>query len=575
MGCVLLAASAAPHAWMRAFLDSLAPDGSLQAFGPALWNFLRGVLGLAAGLSLAAGAVGWLRPDWAARLAAFPGGLAGDARFFFRDLAGLRCSRVEILSVGLALAAGGWARLALLCSPLQYDEAYTWVAFAVRSFGAILTDYHLPNNHVLHTLLVRLSALIFGPEPWALRLPAFLAGVMMIPAAFLAARALFSPPAGVLAAGLTAAWPYLIDYSANARGYSLVGLLTLLLFALGPRLLNLRDRFAWGLSALWIALGAFTVPVMLYPAGILFTWLALSALRRDGRRGFVRVVLACAACGLASAAFAFVLYLPILVVSGPQSLFGNPFVRSYDWMEWTAGLRVWLIGIWDSWFLRVPFWLALQVFLFALISLGHELRRGRAMHLLPAAVMFYILALPAQRPELQAKAFYPTLPLLLLCTAAGLDAVLVWLLPRPQENQPPRDRLRGRRWADLFGTLLIVVLALWCLFQARPNLPYLFNGDKGSWQSAAETVAGLYRPGDAVLVTFPFDPQVWYYGMRSGIPFEAFQREDFTRAWVLASKPLAEVLEERGPRENPLRVQDCRLETNIMEIPIYLCERRP
>ena len=56
----------------------------------------------------------------------------------------------------------------------------------------------------------------------------------MIPAAWLAGRALFSRSTGILAAALIAAWPYLVEYGANARGYTLTGLFTLLLFALGP-----------------------------------------------------------------------------------------------------------------------------------------------------------------------------------------------------------------------------------------------------------------------------------------------------------------------------------------------------
>ena len=111
--------------------------------------------------------------------------------------------------------------------------------------------------------------------------------------------------------------------------------------------------------------------------------------------------------------------------------------------------------------------------------------------------------------------------------------------------------VEGRGGTAVLGLLIpVAVLSVWCSPAGPPHLPYLLHGDKGSWQTATEYVAGRYQPGQAVLATFPFDPQVWYYGTRSGIPLEAFQRDAYKQAWVLASKPLAEVLRERGPKAN-------------------------
>jgi hypothetical protein len=252
-----------------------------------------------------------------------------------------------------------------------------------------------------------------------------------------------------------------------------------------------------------------------------------------------------------------------------------------------AHLPVWGRGVIGSWISHVPFWIWLPVLLCIFIPPRHPRRAGSGpVHPLWAALLFFTLTLPLQRPELQAKAFFDIVPLLLLASAAGLANLITIPLPWgpgidttpavPQPHPVPSSNSSLiTHHSLLILSLPLLALSCWCLLQARPNLPYLYNEIKPAVQSAAEYVAGRVQPGDAVLAAFPFDPQVWYYGNRSGIPLEVFKGETFSRAWVLAINPLAEVLQERGPLDRPLRVQDCRLEATVKDIPIYLCLRQP
>ena len=66
-----------------------------------------------------------------------------------------------------------------------------------------------------------------------------------------------------------------MHYSNNARGYTLVALFTLLTLILGDIVRKEKNLFAWGLISLFSALGLYTVPVMLFPFGVLFVWLFL------------------------------------------------------------------------------------------------------------------------------------------------------------------------------------------------------------------------------------------------------------------------------------------------------------
>jgi hypothetical protein len=102
-----------------------------------------------------------------------------------------------IVVIGVAL------RLYLIHQPLHYDEAYTYLHFASRGIRAVITDYHAPNNHVLHSVLVRISYGVFGHDPWALRVPAAAAGVLLIPAVYVVGRLFHGSAAGLIAAAIT------------------------------------------------------------------------------------------------------------------------------------------------------------------------------------------------------------------------------------------------------------------------------------------------------------------------------------------------------------------------------------
>ena len=131
-----------------------------------------------------------------------------------------RVSVAEWIGVTLITAVGIAVRWASLFQPIRYDEAATWIDYASRPLAQSLSDYRFPNNHLLHTLLVHMSAALFGSAPWALRLPAFVAGILVVPLTWAAGRALYSPSAGLLSAALAATSASLTLYSTNARGCS-------------------------------------------------------------------------------------------------------------------------------------------------------------------------------------------------------------------------------------------------------------------------------------------------------------------------------------------------------------------
>src|SRR5262245_24504580 len=108
-------------------------------------------------------------------------------------------------------------RLLEFFRPVRQDEAFTYLAFASQPLYQALSDYSQPNNHLFHTFLVFLSTHLFGNTLTALRLPAFIGGLAMIPAVYAVTAALYNRQAAIAATALVACAPPFIEYSVNAR----------------------------------------------------------------------------------------------------------------------------------------------------------------------------------------------------------------------------------------------------------------------------------------------------------------------------------------------------------------------
>ena len=234
-----------------------------------------------------------------------------------------------LIALAVITAIGTLLRLEYLRQPIRYDEAVTYLIFARLPWLSAIADYRYPNNHVLHTVLVKIAVAMFGNEPWAIRLPAFAAGILSIPAAYAAARALYGQRVALVTAALVAGCGALTLYATNARGYTMVVLATLVLIILSARAQRTTAVWPWVAFAVVGAAGLWTVPVMLYPLGGVTLWSLFAVRAARGtdspvtrRWRAARALLAFAgACVLGAT-----LYLPVILRSGIGALAGNNFV---------------------------------------------------------------------------------------------------------------------------------------------------------------------------------------------------------------------------------------------------------
>ena len=179
------------------------------------------------------------------------------SREYWQALLSKKSPTILVLAVlvGLAIRVPGMDR------SLGHDEAFTLEAFSSQPYARIATSYSAPNNHIFHSLLVRLSTRSLGKENWTARLPALAAGVAAIPVIWAVGRAL----CGTSAVGLVSAWilaliPVHQHYSQASRGYSLLMLLGLLSLWAAQSGVRQGRRRSWAAFGICSFLMAWAIP---------------------------------------------------------------------------------------------------------------------------------------------------------------------------------------------------------------------------------------------------------------------------------------------------------------------------
>jgi len=152
------------------------------------------------------------------------------------------------------------------------------VRFREFGWGRTLFNYREPNNHILHSIFARLSVdtwKIFRTKDGApfsetaLRLPAFLFGIMSVATLALLLKELGLARAGVVAAFLLAIHPWHIRYACEARAYALVLCLVPLLLVAWLRAMR-GGAWPWWCATAACQFGLlYAYPVTIYPVGTL------------------------------------------------------------------------------------------------------------------------------------------------------------------------------------------------------------------------------------------------------------------------------------------------------------------
>lgn len=578
-GLLLIWVSFQPFETVSPLVHSLAADGNLESFTPQRFALLVLPIGLLGGglcllsilalvfwqktVSLARGFAVNLQQGWRA--------LWQDRKAFCADL---RWQALPILDrlamLGLTLLSI-LHRLANLNASVSHDEAYTYNAFASGSLWTTLSDYHLPNNHILLSILINITTKLLGNHPWTLRIPSLLAGVVMIPVVYLVARRLYSRETAILAAGMVAVFPKLVEYSSAARGYILLELIALILLGLADYARTKKNRFAWLLLAVFSALGFFTIPIMLFPFGAIFLWLFLSALVTDvgdayaSRFDFLKDWFW---SGMGAAALTLVLYAPILLKDA-NLLLNNRFVRPLVWEGYPFIVLERLLDTWGQWTANVPQWLV-SVGVAGLVSslVFHGWIARHRVPLQAAFVLWIVVVLAVKRPNAEPKVWSFLMAFMLMWAAAGVVEMLKKLPFLARGTVLSKALL-----ASVLGLLLVNNILI------APTIPQKWN-DKGGLEIAVEYLNAQLQEGDLVIVGVTYAPQFYYLFDLYGIPIEYIRHEGpYQRAFIIISPraggDLEQVLSKFAPESPPLDMDSLTLIKKFGAFEIYRAYASP
>jgi len=237
---------------------------------------------------------------------------------------------------------------------------------------------------------------------------------------------------------------------------------------------------------------------MLYAAAIAAVWLAVSS---HGR------LLAGAAVALAfTASVTTLLYLPVLIASGPKALFSNNWVANKSFTYFFTHASETAVQAWRLWTMDVP----LPVVAILSVGLGFALvfhRRipGHGIPVLFAAALCIPPLLLAQRVVPYGRVW-----LFLLPVCAMISAVGIWL------------PTRGLGWKEGRLSWISAAIALWCFVgMSVPDLRGTRLVSRASVinvEDAAVWIKGRLKPGEIVVVKGAGWSPLTYYFRRHGIP---------------------------------------------------------
>jgi hypothetical protein len=515
-GCALLGISFFPFEAVKSSIDALAPDGKSEQFNVELFGQIAtrarfiGII-----LIVCSGSLCYFRNYFWKYLLDLLQTSAHCLKGLTRQLNGaVRTEeKMHLYALFIILITASVVRLCFLFQPIRYDEAFTFINFASKPLYRGLSDYSYPNNHLFHTLLVHMSYIMFGSKPWILRLPVFCAGILTVAASYIVVRIIFDKYAALLTAGFVASSPVLILYSTNARGYMILCLIFLILCALATYLIRAGDKTAWFMFALLSALGFYTIPIMLYPFGIVVMWLFLSIIYQQNqvnRTLFIRGLISTLIC---TSIFTFFLYVPVLIVSGFESIGVNRFVVSKPWSYYVAQFYPYLTSVWKHWNKDLP--LGISFLCAGGVIIGLIFRKRMTFFPVPldlAAVLWCLPVLTLQRVMPPDRVWLFLLPLYLGCASVGMSFIIHHIASKITSTA---------RYKSALCLLVPVVLSLWLSYNCVQKRSVYYSRETGTLRDAEQItlfMKGYLRAGDKIVAVCPSDSPLNYYFTEHDVP---------------------------------------------------------
>lgn len=424
-----------------------------------------------------------------------------------------------VLAAILVIALG--LRLYRIDTELWLDEIILRLRYVPLEFRQLISTYDSQNHQPLYSLFARLSFLTAGGTDWSLRVPAALCGVASLAGLWWFGRRVTSLNEALLAVLVLAVSYHHVWFSQNARGYTVILLLTLLTTGVFLRLCegDGRPRLAWSYGIL-IALATYTHLTAAFVAvGHALSLLLVTRWRTPDARQ--RAMWPAIAIGL-GAIITVVLYAPML----PQ-VWRQVTVPTMEEVaiEWTGagwmlreGARVLAQGVPGG---LITVGAAAVVLLVGIASYWHQSRLTTLLMYTPVAITF--VAIVAARHNLWPRFFFFAAGFFVLAALRGGFVLVRWVV----RWRPERVAIAGASGVALLS--LMTVPRAW-----QP---------KQQFRAAYEFVEAERRPGDEVVaiddVFFVYLLRGWGPGWRhlTDLAMLSEMERSAGRTWVVYTLP--------------------------------------
>ncbi len=138
-------------------------------------------------------------------------------------------SALEISCLLLSLIVAYVCRVHYMTRGLSFDEITAAMYYVdTDSLWQIISTDHLFSNHIANSVLAHFSQCFFGRSEWALRLPAFLLGLISLYTIWFVTRRILGQAPALLAVCVLSLSPAHVYLSTSARGYAGMLLFTFL-----------------------------------------------------------------------------------------------------------------------------------------------------------------------------------------------------------------------------------------------------------------------------------------------------------------------------------------------------------
>lgn len=458
----------------------------------------------------------------------------GIGQDFYKEI---REDKIHFLSFIIIIIVAILIRLFFLNQPIRYDEAVTFIDYVKKPLFLGLSDYHFTNNHIFYTFLAHITYILFGNQLWAIRLPALIIGILLISMTYVVGRIYYDKYTALLSSSIVASSSILIEYSVLARGYTLVCFFFMAILALVKYLKDNRNSFAWLLFAILSALGFYSIPIMLYPFGVVVVWLLLSAVVKDAKFRRSYLVKYFFIFLIITIILTSILYIPPFIRTGIKSIVASKVIRPQTWSLFIESFKSSAFSIWNQWNRDIPIIISIIIIIGFITSLIFH--KKITQYKIPVIVAVFVWCIPLiiiQRTMTYERVWLFLLPLYIVLSSAGI----VFLLKKTM--------FKIKKYWYLIFSVIAFILSIGLSSMVFNSQSVYYSKETGAFIEAEEITVILkeqLKPGDRVLGRAPTDYTLIYYFDKHNVPIDYlyYDLQTSNRAFIIVNKSYEQTIE--------------------------------